>query len=167
MQKGVERHFSVKRETRPTDVDVLTAPHGIRANEEPDRFGPMSAGGISGGSMSQVTSGDVEDLDALRLSAVMSIAAHGSNQARMRLDGSMNMTCMHHTMTMTELCGTFESALERPLLDETGVSGEYAIRFHTPQPISPATFLGSLCERLGLKTSAARRDLSILVVRER
>jgi len=65
---------------------------------------------------------------------------------------------------MKELCETIEGGLDRPLVDETNLADAYAISVHT-EVTTTADFLRALCDKLGLVTTSARRDVRTLIVR--
>jgi uncharacterized protein (TIGR03435 family) len=65
---------------------------------------------------------------------------------------------------MEQLCQVLEGGLDRPILDETQLSGTYAVNVHA-EVVSTREFLRVLCDKLGLVVTPARRDVSMLVVR--
>jgi uncharacterized protein (TIGR03435 family) len=66
--------------------------------------------------------------------------------------------------TVKELCEAIESGLDRPLVDETNLTGTYAINIHT-ELMTAADFLRSLCNKLGLVLTPGQRDVQTLVIR--
>jgi uncharacterized protein (TIGR03435 family) len=62
------------------------------------------------------------------------------------------------------LAGSLEGTLGRPVLDETGLDGRYAIEL-TWDPQRPEGLLAAVREQLGLELAPARREIEVLVVR--
>jgi uncharacterized protein (TIGR03435 family) len=87
-------------------------------------------------------------------------AAYGSKPA----DSGISSIAL--SVTMGQLCQVLESGLDRPILDETHLDGAYAVSVHS-DAVSTREFLHVLCGKLGLVATAARRDVSMLVVRQR
>ena len=86
-------------------------------------------------------------------------AAYGSRR------GSIGINSIGHSLTMEQLCQVLESGLDHPIIDETHLSGTYAVNVRS-EAVSTRDFLRVLCEKLGLIVTPARRDLAMLVVRQ-
>ena len=69
------------------------------------------------------------------------------------------------SLTIKELCETIEDGLDRPLIDETGLDGTYAINVQT-EVTTTADFLRALSDKLDLVTTSGRRDVRTLMVRD-
>ena len=65
-----------------------------------------------------------------------------------------------------ELCQVLESGLDRPVIDDTGLTGRYVLKMHTGV-VDTRDFLRVLCDQLGLTATSERRDVPVLVVRQR
>jgi hypothetical protein len=68
------------------------------------------------------------------------------------------------SLTIQELCETIEAGLDRPLIDETNLTGTYAIRI-PPSAATTVDFLRLVCDSLGLVATLARREVRTLVIR--
>jgi uncharacterized protein (TIGR03435 family) len=68
------------------------------------------------------------------------------------------------SLTIRELCETIEDGLDRPLIDETGLDGTYAINVQT-DVTTTAAFLRALSDKLGLVATPGRRDVRTLIIR--
>ena len=66
--------------------------------------------------------------------------------------------------TMGQLCRTLEMGLDRPVVDETHLTGVYDIEVH-PSSSSTEDFFARLHEKLGLMISPEQRDITFLAVR--
>jgi len=183
MREGVERAFAVGRELRVTEVDVLTAPDGIRVKPERSDAGQ---GGFSSGFVQSVSSDpdDVENVDTgledvMHLHTVPDSASARDIDPReamrdqltavRRLQGRSRITGLSDSLTIAELCEILEGALGRPLVDETGSRDVFRISAETERHDAEATrdLLRLLCDRLGLVVTPARRDIEWLTVRLR
>ena len=67
--------------------------------------------------------------------------------------------------TVAQLCEMLEATLDRPVIDETNLNGTYDLNIRT-QAESGEQFLHALCDRLGLAATPARRNVTMLVVRD-
>jgi uncharacterized protein (TIGR03435 family) len=181
MREGIERHFHVTRERRSMEVDVLTAPNGIKAREAHEDDSLCASGSI--GFVEHAQDGPPEAPDGLVLTSIMDLhmvpsekpsspeeamresetqflrAAYGSRR------GGIGINSIGHSLTMEQLCQVLEGGLDRPIIDETHLSGTYAVNVHS-EAISTRDFMRVLCDRLGLVVMRARRDLAMLVVRQ-
>jgi uncharacterized protein (TIGR03435 family) len=181
MRESIERTFHVAREVRSMEVDVLTAPHGITAPEAHDEdfaFGVGSIGfaEIDDGGTSHVLDG-ARLMEIMNLHTVPSEAGDDPEEAvrvmrnfLMKMSygsvrgaaGAVNSIADH--VTMGELCQVLESSLNRPLIDETLLTGRYAVNVHS-EAVTTREFLSVLCDKLGVVVKTERRDVSTLVVR--
>jgi uncharacterized protein (TIGR03435 family) len=69
-------------------------------------------------------------------------------------------------LTLNELCETIENGLDRPLIDETHLSGTYLFSVQS-QAGSTLDFLHALCDGEGLIVTSERRDVQVLVIETR
>lgn len=88
-------------------------------------------------------------------------------------DGVVRMRFRRSGTTMRDFAPTLQSALERPVLDRTGLAGRFDVEYsYTPRPNNPSNPLGenvpflgaALEEQLGLKVESARAPVPVLVV---
>ncbi len=183
MREGVERAFAVGREVRVMDVDVLTAPRGIRV--KPERSDHWQAG-MSVGFVESVSfdreddgTGDAALVDVLDLHAVPDLVGatpvvdprdsmRDQRAAFRRLGARRRITGLSDTMTIAEFCETLESGLDRPLVDETGSRDVFRISAETTRDDAGATrdLLRIVCNQLGLVLTPARREIEWLMVRQ-
>ncbi len=183
MREGIEKHFHMMRELRPMDVDVLTAPNGIRAREahEDDfAFGFVESIGFTDAAQD----GPPQVPHDLPLTEIMNLqmvpserppspedamrnarseffrAAYGSRR------GGVGINSIGASLTMEELCEVLESGVGHPVIDETHLAGTYEVNVHS-EAVNTRDFLRVLCEKLGLIVTADQRAVSMLVVRQR
>lgn len=71
---------------------------------------------------------------------------------------------MSAVVTLEQLCETLEAALDRPIIDETNLTGAYELDIRMDAATSDR-FLHALCDRLGLAAMPAQRDVTMLVAR--
>jgi uncharacterized protein (TIGR03435 family) len=181
MREGIEKYFHVTRELRSMEVDVLTAPNGIKAHEahEDDSLFPLGSIGF----VEKAEDGPPRIPDSLALMNIMDLhmvpseepsspeeamhkaetqflrAAYGSRR------GGIGINSIGHSLTMEQLCQVLEGGLDRPIIDETHLSGTYAVNVYS-DAVSTRDFMRVLCDKLGLVLTPARRDLAMLVVRQ-
>jgi uncharacterized protein (TIGR03435 family) len=142
-------HISAARQSRVMDVYVVTAPGGRKppaASQQPEGggFGGFS---IEVGLPARTDDGsnDGSDLERLpkkvSLSALWNISGEGSLEA---------------------FCNALESFLDRPVLNETSLRGEF--EFHVAaNPTEKSNFLARLRNDLGLAIEPAKRNVELLV----
>jgi periplasmic divalent cation tolerance protein len=65
-----------------------------------------------------------------------------------------------------QLCQALEAGLDRPVVDDTNLKGAFALDVHA-EAASTLEFLGAVRDRLGLVVTPARRDVLMLVARQR
>lgn len=158
MQRGIERHFRVSLafEQRPADVYVLSAPDGQTAAIRAAGDGLGVGFASSYVSISEFAS-EVPDppspagrspaLDTWRR------VTPASSVGRIAISNG----------TMETFCFELELLLNRPVVDETGLSGRYDIEL--PEQTGKASIATRLKDELGLRLVEARRDVRVLVVR--
>ena len=190
VQDGIAAHFGLRftSELRPRDVYVLTAPKGIKARPMADISG-FGSFGIGAMSMRSIAVGGAspEDPSGLPLLPpqlrVMEIL-DGLPEARPSLHDEDRFKALRRqlsrhlaepvgpghwiggiesALTLAELCETIENGLDRPLIDETHLSGTYRFSVQS-QAASTLDFLHALCEAEGLVVTAERREVQILVI---
>jgi uncharacterized protein (TIGR03435 family) len=193
MQDGIARHFhiSLTTELRPRDVHVLTAPNGItaRAVREKASFefgsigiGAGSVGSIDIGARPAPSSKDSHPRipEAVRLQEILDaptmderlppadafaeMRRHITRQFVSLLGPHDWIGGLDASLTIQELCETIEAGLDRPLIDETNLTGTYAIRI-PPSAATTVDFLRLVCDSLGLVATLARREVRTLVIR--
>jgi uncharacterized protein (TIGR03435 family) len=161
MQRGIERHFKVTigRESRMMDVYVLTAPDGQSAairNARDDAGSGFSAGSFS-----------------FSLPAMDDVAPTPETfRARFPTEESwrkaMTATSLSSISiangTMEAFCKSLEDALDRPVVDETGLSGRYDIELHGDREHG-GTIFKRIRDELGLMLTADRREVPFIAVR--
>ena len=147
-QKGIQDYFylTAKRVDRLMDVYVVTAP----TDREPPAVNEQSGFGF--GSIefeSPAGTGDPLNLaDKPRkfsISEVSSISVEG---------------------TVEEFCKTLERSLDRPVIDETHLQGQFAFRVER-NSTGENDFLVRLREEFGLVIEPARRNVEVLVFNPR
>jgi uncharacterized protein (TIGR03435 family) len=162
MRQGIERNFrvTITHESRPMDVYVLTAPDGQTAAI---RDAPQWGGGWVGSSgfsfQFSLPDGEPPTPESFR----SRYPTPESMRNAIVSGGSIGGISISNG-TMDEFCGTLEQGLDRPVVDETGLSGRYDIELsgsHT----GTSEFLQRLHMQLGLHLTPARRDVTMLVVR--
>jgi uncharacterized protein (TIGR03435 family) len=180
MREGIEKHFQVTHEIRSMEVDVLTAPNGIKASEAYESDSLFASGSI--GFVEKAQDGPPQPPDGLVLMNIMDLhmvpsekpsspeeAMHkGQAQFLWAASGSrcggIGINSIGYSLSMEQLCQVLESGLDRPIIDETHLSGMYALNVHS-EATSTRDFMRVLCDTLGLVVTPARRDLATLVVR--
>ena len=65
-------------------------------------------------------------------------------------------------MSISDLAGQLEVILDKPVLDETGLVGQYDWEF-AYDPGNPESLLDAVRQKLGLQITAARRTIEVLV----
>ena len=177
MREGIEKYFRIRvaAEVRDMDVYVLTAPNGaISATrtslDEPGSFGwvdiqtPASAPdnfiGFSDPPWRRDENGaPTEDELSKMAGEFLKSLAGGWKRGTAAIRG------ISATSTVAQLCEMVEATLDRPVIDETNLDGTYDLDIRT-QAESGEQFLHALCDRLGLAATAARRNVTMLVVRD-
>lgn len=168
MQEGLEAHFQIEvtRETRPTDVYVLTvSPGGLTAVQQAVQgsggLGSVSFDvidfdvmtGLDGGPLSE---DDAQKLAIERFKAMMAGASRGQAPIQ-RISGSGGVAF---------LCDMLERSLDRPVIEETGLTGSYLWDVQV-DGATTADLIAALREQVGLVATPAQRAITTLVVRRR
>ena len=180
MRESIEHAFHVTRELRPMDVDVVTAPNGIRANVAGDdlfgmgfgsmgfvedaRIGPAGLGGfqlmeIMNLHMIPSEAKDTPEESMRAMKSALLRMSHGSTRRGTAINS------LADSLTMQELCQLLESGLDRPVVDETRLTERYVVKVHS-EARDTRDFLRVLSAKLGLVVTSERREVAVLVVRE-
>jgi uncharacterized protein (TIGR03435 family) len=182
LRDGIAAHFHlrVSVEDRVGEAWVLTAPNGIKA-----RVLRTGAGTEGFAHFSISTSSFDISLDAsapvpegMRLDQILGRQFDPSQVgpdrmfAEMRGQTTRHMAAMmssgsfsglNASLSIGDLCTIVEAGLDRPLVDETGLTGLYVINVET-NASSAGEFLPVLAGRLGLVLSSAERTVPTLVI---
>jgi uncharacterized protein (TIGR03435 family) len=176
MREGIEKYFriGVATEVRDMDVYVLTAPNGaisaMRTSlDEPGSFGwvdiqtPSAPDNFIGFDdrpwRREENEAPAEDELSSMAGKFLKSLAGGWKR------GTASIRGMSAASTMAQLCEMLEATLDRPVIDETNLDGSYDLNIRT-QAESGERFLYAMCDRLGLAATAARRNVTMLVVRD-
>jgi uncharacterized protein (TIGR03435 family) len=178
VREGIAIHFGARMSVgdRMKDVWVLTAPNGIRCRER--RVEPRS--GFSSIAIQSREGTEPSRMpEAFRLHQILGTPFESNGR-----DASDRLTEMRREMTRTvaamagsgtpiagiegsftipELCAAIEPGLDRPLVDETGLRGTYALALEADEGAAGGV-LSLLTTRLGLVAERARRSVPTLVV---
>ena len=177
MREGIEKFFRIRvaAEAKDVDVYVLTAPDGAisaarTSLDEPGSFGwmdiqtaasaPDNFIGFSDPPWSR-DENEAPTEDELRSMAGEFLTSLASGWKR----GTASIRGMSATSSVAQLCEMLEATLDRPVIDETNLGGVYEFNVRT-QGESGERFLQALCDRLGLAATPARRNVTMLVVRD-
>ena len=163
MQQGIERRFQVKLslEPRPMDVYVLTAPNG-QSPAIKDAEGDFGGGGVSFGTLSFSLPG-FDDVPPTEESFRARYPTQESWRKAMVSPPSIAGITVSNG-TMEAFCRALEEGLDRPVVDETGLSGTYDIELRG-DPASHDSVFDRVKNELGLELTAGRREVPVLVVR--
>jgi uncharacterized protein (TIGR03435 family) len=177
MREGIEKYFRIRvaAEVRDMDVYVLTAPNGaISATrtslDEPGSFGwvdiqtPASAPDNFIGLSDPPWRRDENEApteDELSKMAGEFLKSLAGGWKR----GTASIRGMSARSTVAQLCEMLEATLDRPVIDETNLDRTYDLNIRT-QAESGEQFLHALCDQLGLAATPARRNVTMLVVRD-
>jgi uncharacterized protein (TIGR03435 family) len=153
VQQGIEKYFqvSITVENRTTDVYVMTALEGkTPAAKDPDE----AHGGFSSSSFSKRVeiatkeSGIPPTIDELREA--------GMSRGISEISAS--------NCTMDDFRRSLEDGLERPIVDETNLTGRFDLAVHG-KARNTEEFLQLLRDQLGLVLTPAQRRIEMLVVK--
>ena len=177
MRDAIEKYFRIRvaAEVRDMDVYVLTAPSGAisatrTSPDEPGSFGwvdiqtPASSPDNFIGFSNPPWHRDGDQApteDELGKMAGEFLKSLAGGWKR----GTASIRGMSATSTVAQLCEMLEATLDRPVIDETHLDGTYDLSIRT-QAESGEQFLYALCERLGPAATPARRQVTVLVVRD-
>jgi uncharacterized protein (TIGR03435 family) len=177
MREGMEKYFRIRvaAEVRDMDVYVLTAPNGaISATrtslDEPGSFvwvdiqtpasAPENFIGFSDPPWRRDENEAPTENELSNMAGEFLKSLAGGWKR-----GTASIRGMSATSTVAQLCEMLEATLDRPVIDETNLDGAYDLNIRT-QGESGEQFLHALCDRLGLAATPARRNVTMLVVRE-
>jgi len=174
MREAIEKHFriGITHESRLMDVYVITAPAGtINAEalrgDEPGSFGWMEVqtparapDNFTGYSAFVVQERTLPADEALHTMGAGFLKDFASAWKR----GTASIRGMSAGGTIQQLCETLEETLDRPVIDETNLTGAYELNVRTGAATS-GEFLQAMCDRLGLAAAPARRGVAMLVAR--
>jgi uncharacterized protein (TIGR03435 family) len=143
-RQGIEEYFHItaKREQRLLDVYVVTAPDGKPPVVKPP---PEDQSAVAFSSRSTVSSLEFTgrpDLKASGIAALRGIAMNG---------------------TMNEFCRMLEDGLDRPVVDETNLQGEFDFNVQATSQRNN-DFLERLHDVAGLRITPAQRTVEVLVI---
>ena len=97
-------------------------------------------------------------LEDARHRAMSELAAYRSS-----LSKGSTITGISQRMTMAQLAGLLERGLDQLVVDETGLTDEYALNIETDAKTT-LDFLAELCRTTGLVVTQDRRDIPMLVL---
>jgi uncharacterized protein (TIGR03435 family) len=153
VQEALRQHFNltITPESRSMDVYVMTAPNGPGAGLHELH----SLGGFMGTTFEwnspdgrPPTAEDLEQMmDRLKASSEITVSAIAAS------DG-----------TVADLCRTLEEGLDRPVVDETHITGQYDFEIKRGDR-NKSEFFEMLRENFGLVITPDRRDVEVLAVR--
>ena len=151
VQRAIENHFrvAITRETRSMDVYVVTAPEGVKAAKLLESAG--------GGSLATFRDFQV-DTRIRPLPSMRELLRGAFSGGKCGVFGSAT--------TLADFCKGLEQNLGRPFVDETGLTGIYERLELRGDGRNLDEVLQALRDQLGLSATAARRDVTVLVVRQ-
>ena len=167
MQSAVERHFAIAvvREPRRLPVLVLTAPSGAT------RAPQMSSGDVGGFAVwtsdwIEQEPGDARaDVEAHRRMFEDRLRMFREGRRPMPPPGSAGVGAgANGSMTMEGLCEMLESALGRPVVDDTNLTGTFEVQFRASSG-SVEDVAAALHDQLDLELNQAEREVTFLVVK--
>jgi uncharacterized protein (TIGR03435 family) len=151
VQRAIEDHFrvAITHETRSMDVYVVTAPDGIKATK-------LLEDAEGGGMLTSFREFQVDTrIRPLPSMSELFRAAFAGGKCGVFGSGT----------TIADFCKGLEQNLGRPFVDETGLTGIYDRLELRGDGQSLDEVLQALRDQLGLIATAARRDVTMLVVR--
>jgi uncharacterized protein (TIGR03435 family) len=160
MQRGIERHFrlSLGFEQRPMHVYVLSAPAGQSAairDVQEDGGGGVGFASSSFSLASFASEAPSGEVTPERMPAPDAWRRPPAATSLGRISISNE--------TMEMFCFQLELMLDRPVVDETGLSGRYDVEL--PEQTGYPSITKRLKDELGLALTEDRRDVRVLVVR--
>jgi uncharacterized protein (TIGR03435 family) len=151
MRRGLENYFHVtaRRENRLVDVYVVSAvpnrkPPAVEARPDEGMSGFTSSGmqfETAGGGLDEM----LEGMKPQSIGAIRSVSTEG---------------------TADEFCHTLERVLDRPVVNETNLEGEFKFRVENSDG-AENDFLQRLRDQLGLVITPAQRNVETLVFEPR
>jgi uncharacterized protein (TIGR03435 family) len=166
VRRGIEKQLQVRMalESRDMDVFVLIAPEGTAF---------QLGGGTASSSSSFFTTSNT-DFGNLTPEAMAKIGEERekSEEAHLQALASGAPSVSVHTVgeisadgTIKEFCDVLEQSLDRLLIDETGLTGRYALKIRA-ESINPNWNLSqALAGQLGFVLAPERRNVPIIAVR--
>jgi uncharacterized protein (TIGR03435 family) len=154
-------------ETRRMDVYTLTAPNGETASLRAARSNSSLEDGFPfSGSSSSLEFAIASSTSSVYTSDESPTTPPELLQALNRGRGAASYVrgVSISSSTMEQLCRTLETGLDRPVVDETHLTGVYDLEVR-PSSSSTEDFFASLHEKLGLMITPEHRDVTFLVVR--
>jgi uncharacterized protein (TIGR03435 family) len=148
LQQGIEKYFrvSVMHEKRMTDVYVMTALPG----KTPPAKNPKDLGGTVIGAASEWVEFVPKDGAKPPTIEEMQQAAHNALSEISALNSSMD-----------DFRRILEDGLNRPIIDETNMNGNYDLVVHGA---AKGRFIEAMRDQVGLVLKEARRPVDMLVV---
>jgi uncharacterized protein (TIGR03435 family) len=181
MREGIEKRFHITEERRSMEVDVLTAPNGIRAHESHGDDSLFGFGSMDFIEKAQDGPRRIPDFFGLAnimdLHMVASEEPSNPEQALRRMKSEIframcsstppgvSINSIVDSLTMEGLCRVLEGGLDRPIVDETHLNGTYALNVHA-EAVTTRQFLRVLCDKLDLVVTPGRREIPMLVARQ-
>jgi uncharacterized protein (TIGR03435 family) len=158
VQEALQEKFNltIAAETRATEVYVVTAPKGPGPSLHPVK---SSDGGFGGSSHAAFAwkSPDGRPPTAKDLQELMEKqkASSGFEVSSISVDGG----------TIADFCRTLEGGLDRPVVDETHLTGRYDFEVNRGDHTQDE-FFAMLADQLGLVVAPGVRNVSVVVVRQ-
>jgi uncharacterized protein (TIGR03435 family) len=106
---------------------------------------------------------EIEDTPEEAMHAMRSFLVSQLPGPRPNVPGAV-ITNIADSFTIEELCRLLEQGVGRPVIDETRLTGRYAVNVQS-EPVSARAFLQIVCDALGLVARVERRDIELLVLR--
>ena len=150
IRRGVEDHFhlTATQENLLRDVYVLTAPDRKPPAAPADPFAEGGGGFAFSSHMGAIVIGDSDVHD------IRAVTNVGLGSA-----------------TVDEFCQMLERGLDRPVVNETKLDGQFDFEVKAPtlasQQLPPGDFVARLREQLGLVTAPGQRNVETIVYRLR
>lgn len=160
MQRGIERHFhmALTFEQRPMDAYVLSAPDGQTAAIRDVQDGGNAGIAVASSSFS-LASFASESPNVDSTPPPMPALTPFRRETPAASLGSISIA----NGTMATFCFQLELMLDRPVIDETGLTGRYDIAL--PEQTGYPSIGKRLKNELGLELTGTRRDVRVLVAR--
>jgi uncharacterized protein (TIGR03435 family) len=146
-------------EQRPTDVYVLSAPAGQTAAIRSADQGADDVGVGFASSYMSITASASEMPEPQSMAARIPQPEAWRRATPGNAVGRLTIT----NETMETFCFELEQLLDRPVVDETGLSGRYDIEL--PEQTGGAAIATRLKDELGLTLTEDRRDVRVLIVK--
>jgi hypothetical protein len=171
VRRGIEKQFHVRMalESRDMEVFVLTAPKGAGAHELPFQLG----GGFSSSSLTFFTTSNTDfGKSTPEAMAKMAEESQKAEEAHFQaLAGGVPSASLQASTeissdgTLKEFCNVLQLSLDRLLIDETGLTGRYALKIRSDSRNRNMDLSQALAIQLGFVLTRERRPVQILAVR--